>query len=188
MKTILSMLLTLSLIGIVSGGGLAMVSSWAAPLIAANKKAATEEAIFQVQTEAKDYSKIESVDYELYKVFDGAGDFLGYALPWEGSGFQGKIRIMIGLNTDASTITAIEILEQVETPGLGTKIAEDPFRGQFESLTAEPQVDWVKGAPPTKDNEVQTITGATISAKAIVAIVNDGLKHLRDDLAQGGVQ
>lgn len=194
MKTILSMLVTLSLIGVVSGGGLAMISSWADPLIAANKKAATEEAIFQVQTAAKDYKKIESVEYELYQVFDESGDALGYALPWEGNGFQGKIRIMIGLTTDVSTITAIEILEQVETPGLGTKIAEDPFRGQFEGLPADPQVDWVKGAPPTSDNEVQTITGATISSKAIVEIVNDGLKRLRgdlaggEDLAQGGVQ
>ncbi len=185
MKIILSMLATLSVIGIVSGGGLAMVSSWADPLIAANKKAATEQAIFQVQTAAKDYKKMESVEYELYKVFDESGNAVGYALPWEGNGFQGKIRIMIGLSADASTITAIEILEQVETPGLGTKIAEDPFRGQFEGLPADPQVDWVKGAPPTKENEVQTITGATISSKAIVAIVNDGISQLRSDLASG---
>ena len=188
MKIILSMLVTLSLIGVVSGGGLAMVSSWADPLIAANKKAATEEAIFQVQTEAKEYEKVESVEYELYRVFDESGTPIGYALPWEGNGFQGKIRIMIGLNSEATTIKAIEVLEQVETPGLGTKVTEDPFRGQFAGLPAEPQVNWVKGAPPTKDNEVQTITGATISSVAIVEIVNDGLKNLRQDLAQGGVQ
>jgi len=117
-------------------------------------------------------------------VFDDAKQPIGYSLPWEGNGFQGKIGIMIGLSIDLSTITSIEILEQVETPGLGTKVTEDPFRKQFSGLKAEPQVDWVKGAPPTKPNEIQTITGATISSKAIVAIVNDGLSTAR--AAMGG--
>ncbi|MDX9758514.1 MAG: FMN-binding protein [Bacteroidota bacterium] len=188
MKTIIAMLATLSVIGIVSGGGLAMVSGWADPLIAANKKADTERAIFLVQPDAKNYEAVTQVTYELYRVFDDTGAPAGYSLPWEGNGFQGKVRLMIGVNPDLTTITAIEVLEQVETPGLGTKIAEDPFRGQFNGLRAEPQVDWIKGTPPTKENEVQTITGATISSKAVVAIVNDGMTQLRKDMAQGGAQ
>ncbi|MBR9974239.1 MAG: FMN-binding protein [Bacteroidetes bacterium] len=186
MKTIIAMLVTLTIIGVVSGGGLAMISGWAAPLIAANKKAATERAIFLVQPEAKQYEAVAEVPYELYRVLDEGGQPTGYSFPWEGNGFQGNIRMMIGLTPDLATITAIEVLEQVETPGLGTMILEDPFRGQFNGLKTEPQVDWVKGAPPTKENEVQTITGATISSKAIVDIVNDGLARLRTDLAQGG--
>jgi len=188
MKTMIAMLVTLSIIGVISGGGLAMLSSWADPLIAANKKADTERAIFQVQPEAKNYEKVDAVSYELYRVLDAGSNEVGYALPWEGNGFQGKIRMMIGVTSDLMTITSIEILEQVETPGLGTKITEDPFRGQFSGLKADPQVDWVKGVPPTKSNEVQTITGATISAKAIVAIVNDGLTNLRNDMKEGGVK
>ncbi|MFZ1730257.1 MAG: FMN-binding protein [Bacteroidota bacterium] len=188
MKIIVSMLLTLSLIGVVSGGGLAMLSSWADPLIAANKKADTERAIFLVQPEGKGYEPVSEVKYELYRVLDTAKTTIGYALPWEGNGFQGKIRMMVGLNADLSTITSIEVLEQVETPGLGTKVTEDPFRNQFKGLKAVPQVDWIKGVPPTKDNEIQTITGATISSKAMVAIVNDGLANIRKDLAQGGAQ
>ncbi|MCB2206584.1 FMN-binding protein [bacterium] len=188
MKTIVGMLVTLSIIGVVSGGGLAMLSSWADPLIAANKKADTERAIFQVQTEAKSYEKVDALPYECYRVLDATGNDLGYALPWEGNGFQGKIRMMIGVTSDMTTITAIEVLEQVETPGLGTKVTEDPYRKQFENLHAEPQVDWVKGVPPTKENEIQTITGATISSKAVVAIVNDGLLTLRKDMQAGGAQ
>lgn len=188
MKTILGMLVTLSIIGVISGGGLAMLSSWADPLIAANKKADTERAIFQVQPDAKNYEKVEAVGYELYRVLDASGNPLGYALPWEGNGFQGKIRLMVGVTSDLMTITAIEVLEQVETPGLGTKIMEDPFRGQFSGLRADPQVDWVKGAPATKENQVETITGATISSKAIVEIVNDGMASLRNDMKEGGMQ
>lgn len=188
MKTIIAMLATLSVIGIVSGGGLALVSGWADPLIAANKKADTERAIFLVQPDAKKYEAVAEVKYELYRVFDASGQPTGYSLPWEGNGFQGKVRLMIGVSPDLTTITSVEILEQVETPGLGTKIAEEPFRPQFNGLKAMPQVDWVKGAPPTKANEVQTITGATISSKAVVAIINDGLAHLRNDMAEGGAK
>ncbi len=188
MKIIVSMLATLTVIGIIAGGGLALVSNWADPLIAANKKADTERAIFLVQPSGSGYEAVADVKYELYRVFDDAKNLVGYSLPWEGNGFQGKIRLMIGLTADLNTITSIEVLEQVETPGLGTKIADDPYRGQFKSLKAMPQVDWVKGSPPTKENEIQTITGATISSKAVVSIVNDGLEHLRKELPQGGAQ
>ncbi len=184
MKTIISMLLTLSLIGIVAGGGLAKVSAWADPLIAANKKAETERAIFLVNPAGKSYETVPNLKFTIYSVFDEAKQQIGYSLPWEGNGFQGKIGVMIGLSTDLSTITSIEILEQTETPGLGTKVTEDPFRKQFDKLVADPDVAWVKGAPPTKPNEIQTITGATISSKAIVAIVNDGLATAR--AAMGG--
>ncbi len=188
MKIIVSMLVTLSLIGVVSGGGLAMLSSWASPLIAANKKADTERAIFLVQPDAKGYEAVEEVQYELYRVLDDAQNPIGYALPWEGNGFQGNIRMMVGLSHDLSTITFIEVLEQVETPGLGTKVTEDPFRIQFKGLKAVPEVAWIKGVPPTKENEIQTITGATISSKALVEIINDGLANIRKDLAQGGAE
>jgi electron transport complex protein RnfG len=187
MKTIISMLVVLSIIGVVSGGGLSMVNSWASPLIAANKKADTERAIFLVQTAGKSYEKVTDVKFELYKVFDDGQQVIGYALPWEGNGFQGKIRMMIGLSEDVSTITSIEVLDQVETPGLGTKITEEPFTSQFIDLTVDPDVGWVKGAPPTKANEIQTITGATISSKAIVMIVNDGMAALKASLS-GGVK
>jgi Na+-translocating ferredoxin:NAD+ oxidoreductase subunit G len=188
MKNIIAMLATLSVIGVISGGGLAMVSGWADPLIAANKKADTERAIFLVQPEGKSYEVVGEAPFELYRVLDDSSATIGYALPWEGNGFQGKIRIMIGVGSDLRIISSIEVLEQVETPGLGTEILKDPFRNQFTGLLAEPQVDWVKGVPPTKENEIQTITGATITAKAVVAIINDGLARLRKQMQQGGAK
>ena len=187
MKAIIHMLVVLSMIGVVSGGGLSLLNNWAAPRIAANRKADTERAIFLVQPAAKDYEVMSELPFEAYKVLDGGGQTLGYALPWEGNGFQGKMGIMIGLQEDLATITFIEVLDQVETPGLGTKITEKPFTSQFESMKASPDVLWIKGAPPTKANEIQTITGATISAVAIVDIINDGLSTLRASLG-GGVQ
>lgn len=179
MNTVIKMLITLAIIGVVSGGLLSEISNWAQPKIEQHRKEATEKAIYMVQPNAKDYKKVEAVDFELYKVFDDSTNTIGYALPFEGNGFQGKIRLMIGVKADLEELVGLEILEQVETPGLGTKVTEEPFTNQFKDLVAEPQVNWVKGAPPTKPNEIQAITGATISSKSVVQIINDGLAKLR---------
>ena len=179
MKTVIRMLITLSIIGVVSGALLSEISNWAAPKIEMHRKAATEQAIYIVQPDAKDYQKIETVDFELYKVFDGEKNAIGYALPFEGNGFQGKIRLMIGVKSDLKELVGLEILEQSETPGLGTKVTEEPYTSQFKELIAEPQVEWVKGVAPSKPNEIQAVTGATISSKSVVQIINDGLTKLR---------
>jgi electron transport complex protein RnfG len=180
MKTVIKMLSTLTLIGILSGGLLAFVNGWADPLIKANQKAETEKAIFLVNPEGKSYSKIETKLLEAYKVLDESNKLIGYSIAREGNGFQGKIRIMIGVSENLESINSIEILEQTETPGLGTKVTEDPFTSQFKSLETSPVVEWVKAVPPSKPNEIQAVTGATISSKAVVQIINDGISVARE--------
>ena len=87
---------------------------------------------------------------------------------------------MIGLTPDLERITSLEILEQVETPGLGTKVTEEPYKGQYKNLVTSPKIEWVKGKAPSKPNEIQAITGATISSKSVVAIVNEGIAKVKD--------
>ena len=184
MNKVVQMLLVLTGIGIISGGLLAMVDGWADPLIAANKKAETEAAIFRVQSEGKSYEALNNAGFEVYKVKNEKAEEVGYALVYEGNGFQGKIRLICGLSADLEKILALEILEQVETPGLGTKVTETPFTDQFKQLKTSPLINWVKGVEPENPNEIQAITGATISSKAVVAIINSGIekmKKLRDN-------
>jgi electron transport complex protein RnfG len=91
---------------------------------------------------------------------------------------------MVGVKSDFSEITGIKILEQIETPGLGTKIIEDPtnkedrfwFPNQFRSLKTEPQIEVIKNVKPSKDNEIQAITGATISSRAVATILNQNIQ------------
>ncbi len=187
MNQVVKMIVTLSGIGIISGGLLSRVDNWSAPLIAANQKAQTEEAIFKVQPSAKTYEAVSAVGVEIYKVSDSAKNSVGYSVAYSGNGFQGKIRMMIGLSPDLEKITALEILEQVETPGLGTRVTEDPFRNQFKGLETSPQINWVKGVAPSKPNEIQAITGATISSKAVVAIMNEGISKMRELKKEGKI-
>lgn len=180
MKLVMHMLATLTIIGVISGGVLSGINSWAEPKIIANRKAETERAIFIVQADATKYEKIENVDFELYEVFDESSNSLGYALPYEGNGFQGKIRLIIGVNKEVDKVLGLEVLEQVETPGLGTKVTETPFTEQFINLIVTPEIKYVKGVKPLNPNEVEAITGATISSKAVVRIVNEGIKRLKE--------
>lgn len=187
MKTAIHLILTLSIIGIVAGGALSLVNEWATPLIAANQKAATEEAIFLVHSHGKRYEQVKNAGCEVYKVFDDNNNLLGYSLVYEGNGFQGKIRLMAALSEDLNKIISYEILEQSETPGLGTKVNDKEFKGQFRNLVTTPSIVGLKGTVPSNPNEIQTITGATISSRAIVSIINNGISHMRSIKEKGGI-
>jgi hypothetical protein len=79
------MIATLTIIGIVAGGILFIVSDWANPLIAANQKLETEKAIFLVHPEGKSYEAVNCKDVQAYKVFDKEKKLLGYSLVHDGT-------------------------------------------------------------------------------------------------------
>lgn len=90
-------------------------------------------------------------------------------------GYSGNIDVMVGVNPD-ETVQAIEILAHAETPGLGSKITEVWFKDLFKQKSLD-SADWrVK-----KDGgEFDQITGATISPRAIVGSVKQGLSFYRE--------
>ena len=188
MKQVVHIIATLTLIGIVAGGSLSLVNNWAAPKIAINQKAETEKAIFLVHLDGKKYEEIKNAGFEVYKVFDELNKSVGYSLVYSGNGFQGKIKLMIGLAEDLNKITSIEILEQSETPGLGSKILEAPYKDQYKDLIPNPSIKLVKGVEPSNSNEVKAITGATISSRSVVAIVNEGVGKLKELESKGALK
>jgi electron transport complex protein RnfG len=131
---------------------------------------------------------VEPVDLgdlgKVYRVRDASGRFVGWGVPAQGPGFQGMIRLVIGLDPTAKTITGITVVEQSETPGLGSNITRDEWRSQFAGKAAvgEP-LEVVKGAP-SKPYHIHAITAATISSKAVVSIANKELARIRERLAK----
>jgi electron transport complex protein RnfG len=82
----------------------------------------------------------------------------------------------------------MEILESRETPGLGDKIYKDlSFVSSFESLSIDPEIRALKKGKRSAPNEIDAITGATISSKAVVRIINEAnqLWQPRIDQAPG---
>ncbi len=169
--------------------------------IAAAEKAALDEAYKVVFTDAASFEEEASFDAEeaaaviaaseypndeitaVNKALDGSGNVLGYVInvtSHEGS--QADISFSVGIQNDG-TLNGYSITAISETPGLGVLVQEEPFYSQFQGK-AEESYSVVKSAPAA-DNEIQAVTGATISSRAITNGVNACLVYFRDAL-QGG--
>ncbi|MDO4184664.1 MAG: RnfABCDGE type electron transport complex subunit G [Rhodospirillales bacterium] len=86
-------------------------------------------------------------------------------------GFGGKIELIIGILLDG-TITGYKIVEQSETPGLGTKVTEPQFSNQFVGKNA-----YTDNFDLKKDGgEIDAVTGATISSRAVVGAVKNAVE------------
>jgi Na+-translocating ferredoxin:NAD+ oxidoreductase subunit G len=188
MNNSLKMFIVLTVITLFSGGVLAALNEVTAPLIRDHQLKELKAAIGEVLPPIDDYDEISEGPVTLY-IGRKAGetDPVGIAFQAVGNGFQGKIRIMVGVKPDFEEIVGLKVLEQVETPGLGTKIVEDPsqkddpfwFPKQFEGLQIQPAITVIKNVKPTKPNEIQAISGATITSQAVATILNDQIRQAK---------
>ena len=115
--------------------------------------------------------------------FDQDGKRLGVAVTAEGPGFQELMSLMIGFDPATGALLGIKVLDEKETPGLGDKIENDrSFLAQFVARVAP--VTGTRTKPADGTSQVQTITGATISSRAVIRIVNGAVERWRP-LVQG---
>ncbi|UCD71666.1 MAG: RnfABCDGE type electron transport complex subunit G [Syntrophobacterales bacterium] len=93
-------------------------------------------------------------------------------------GYGGNIEVMVGLLQDG-TIHGVEVLSHLETPGLGAKIRETKFKDRFKNRNLTNTTWAVK-----KDaGDIDAITGATISSRAVIKAIKEGLEFYRDQEA-----
>ena len=102
------------------------------------------------------------------------GDFAGYSITVAPQGFGGAINMIVGIDTDFN-YTGIKIVSMAETPGLGAKAQEKEFYSQFAD-GKKGTLTVVKNNPNPKENEIQAISGATISSKAVTDGANYALE------------
>jgi electron transport complex protein RnfG len=194
----MKLILALGIAGMLSGIILVSTFIYTNPMIIANKKAATEAAIFKVLPQCDHYKtlilegdrleekvllvdgKEEESKEELlaYVGFDENDEVIGFAIPGSEPGFQDIIAAMIGFDASKQAIIGFEVLESKETPGLGDKIFKDAaFQLNFKDLVIEPEILTVKKGEKKNSNEVEAITGATISSKAVVKLLNNTMSQ-----------
>ncbi len=180
-------------IGVVCGLLIVAVYEGTKPMIDANKAEALERAIFRVLPKAKSSRTFvpsgdgfESTEgpaqgERVYAGYDESGALIGLALEAAGMGYADTIHVLYGYDFEAQAIAGLVVLQSKETPGLGDKIEKDPaFLKNFEALDVRldaqqkglaNEIVAVKSGAKTKDYEVDGITGATISSKAIAALL-----------------
>ncbi len=181
------LVLTLAIAGLLSGIAIIGIYESTLPTITANKARELREAVFKVLPGVSRMQQLVYRDGELvaseeiakdepvvYGGYDEEGDFLGYAIPGAGPGFQDTIGLLFGFTPERQLVLGMEILESRETPGLGDKIyKDDDFVGSFRELLIDPEIVAVKKGTTSQANEIDAITGATISSKAVVRIINE---------------
>nr|VFJ92548.1 MAG: electron transport complex protein RnfG [Candidatus Kentron sp. H]VFJ93458.1 MAG: electron transport complex protein RnfG [Candidatus Kentron sp. H]VFK00241.1 MAG: electron transport complex protein RnfG [Candidatus Kentron sp. H] len=182
----LRLIFAMTLAGLLSGIAIAGIYDITLPRITANKAAALQTAVFKVLPGTATFQAIGYRDGKLFVQEDPASDadfvyagfderdrLVGYAIPGEGPGFQDTIKLLYGYRPDEGRLTGMEVLESRETPGLGDKIYKDPdFVASFRRLRPDPAIVAVKKGKRSAPNEIDAITGATISSVAIAKIIN----------------
>ncbi|MBO5245771.1 MAG: RnfABCDGE type electron transport complex subunit G [Eubacterium sp.] len=115
---------------------------------------------------------------------DASGTDIGYVITVTArDASQATITFSVGIQMDG-TVNGYSITNIAETPGLGMKVEEESFYSQFQGKLVD-AFTVVKNAPAA-DNEIESISGATISSKAIANGVNAALTYFRSEL--GGAQ
>ena len=113
---------------------------------------------------------------------------MGYAFPIGGPGFWGPVYGMVAVDPKAIKILGVAFYKHSETPGLGARITENWFTKQFQGLPLHPiegdkKIFYLKPAGTGgAREELDAVTGATGTSRAVEAFVNRELDHFLRDL------
>jgi len=183
----------LGLICIVAVGLLAGINTLTEPKIVARKEAEIKATLLELFPEGVKFKPVELNQETIYKVYDKDNNFLGIVFKAEGRGYSSKIETMAGM-LKSGEIRAIKILSQNETPGLGSRIAEveeentiwDVLKGRKKEKTKKPWFqEQFKNKRIDQLKDIQAITGATISSKAVIDSVNKKAQELKKIIENG---
>lgn len=112
---------------------------------------------------------------------DANGARTGVAVEEAAPGFAADVKLMVGFDPATGALIGFKVLAQTETPGLGDKIEKDTtFAPRFRGKLAP--IKGTKNAT-TDASTVQTITGATISSKAVIKVINKAVATWQSRLA-----
>lgn len=186
-------------IGILCSLGIVAADRWTEPIIARKRAEYRREAVLAVLPGAVRSVAFrrsadgafgpadagEAISAEVFAGYDAAGRLVGLALEAEGQGYQDRIRLLYGYSPETQTILAIRILESRETPGLGDRVETDHgFQANFGSLDVRVDANGESIANPivlvgagqrTNAWELDGITGATVTSRAIATMLRDGV-------------
>ena len=197
----LAMLRTLSLVAGISGFLVVLTYQITLPLIEENKRIAIERALFKVIPGAvarHDFmvtaQGIVATDDSagegtlVYAGYDEQGQLMGIALEAAAQGYQDVIRLLYSFDPACQCIRGIEVLKMAETPGIGDKISKDPrFRENFVALDARLKaygsglandIVMVKHGTKAEPWQIDAISGATISSRAVARMINDSAQRM----------
>ena len=161
----------LSSVCIIAAIVLGLTYSVTKPIIAEQSAKEQRQALEKVVPGADTYEQKVFSKGEYFECFKDK-KFIGYALFISGTGYSGDIKMLLGIDKTGE-ILGVEILLQSETPGLGARCVEVK-RGQSEPWFLAQFKG--KNAPSLKLKDIQTITGSTITSKAVLESLKNSIE------------
>ena len=133
----------------------------------------TKAAVLSVADSFSDEKTVDlnGTTYTYFEGYDKDQNVAGYVFTTSAKGYGGDIVTMVGVKNDG-TVSGMDFLSISETAGLGMNADSDDFKNQFVGKSGEIGVN--KNAPA--ENEIQALTGATITSKAVTQAVNIALE------------
>ena len=153
---------------------LAGVNKVTSPVIEEQRAQKMQDAMKKVLPDAKEFNKVEFEIPEslcVTEIYESDAGFVVMALP---KGYGGEISMVVGIDENL-TVTGISIISQSETAGLGAKCVDEEWQKQFAGKTENIEVS-KNGA---KGNQIDAISSATITSKAVTRGVNDAIAAVK---------
>ena len=192
---------TLAVAGALAGLLIVLVNLHTKPIIDEYRAEQLKLAVYEVLPGTANYRTLYRVDGALagevpagakasdfrqaYVGYDDNGDLVGVAVSRGESGFADVVLVIFGFEPDTGILLGKKVLESKETPGLGDKIFKDQdFVQQFFDRPQTPLKAVKAGSGKGLPGEIDAITGATISSKVVVSIINNGVADWRPLLQQ----
>lgn len=157
--------INLTLACLISGVIIAITYYFTNPIAKANNIKLTKDAMKALVQDADSFKQVNSK--EGWYSGEKNNKTIAYIVPSENKGYGGEIKLLVAVTPEGKVIN-YTILSHNETPGLGDNTAKDKFKKQFVGKEVKNLV--VVKDPADQDN-IQAITGATISSKAVTTAV-----------------
>ena len=127
--------------------------------------------------------KTNEIVAEGFVALNGSNEIIGYVFKTMPSGFSGAIEVITGISLDG-TISGLRVGSHNETPGLGAKAKEEAFYGQYKGKLTDSNIGVSKTS--ASGNDIQAITGATISSQAVTDGANASIEAFKWLIENGG--
>ncbi|MEL7622906.1 MAG: FMN-binding protein [Clostridiales bacterium] len=180
MNKIIKLTVFLLVVTGVAGLAIGYVNGITAPVIAIQEEERLRQGYGEIYPGADEYEALsdqsDSETIESVILAKKGQDTAGVLYIVTPKGYGGAMKILVGFDIAGQKITGIKILNQAETPGLGANCVQSWFTERFQDKTAASDLKVVKVETEAAD-EIQAITAATITTKAVA----DGVNAARAD-------
>jgi electron transport complex protein RnfG len=180
LKHIIKPAFSLLVIAAISTAALALVRGITLEPIENQRKITQERVKIEVLPQASGFREISVVKSgSIVSIFEGLNEneLVGYVLELAPSGYSGAIHMMVGISAIENKLAGMRVMKHTETPGLGSLATEEKFYRKYDGRDLVPiRVVRTNAA----ENEIETITSATITTRAITNAVNEAIEWFNE--------